>query len=585
MKRPPGKSNEGTPPPSSEGRAEGPLARVNGWLARPVGRLGLVALWGAILCAPGILFFNPYEPFAGGHITRDPLWIHRLYSDDFIYVSASRNLSRTMANLFTPHFTHVVPAWRLLTWGLIALAGSLERLPDVLAVASYGILAATMVLVGRLTARESGSQAVGAAAAVGVGTTSLMIAPGTWYSAGQPLWAAFATLGALWFAQSWRRSPSWLALGLCMASTACAGWLWTIGHLAGPTTAIYLWLDGRRSCRKAALAPIAATALAVGLSVVLGAGKVDSRTSFHGRTTAEAARPVEGVLHTMQAIPESLVLGNLGLATETTAGQGTLLTLGLLGLWAIPRFRRGGLGAFNPIEIAGAVFLGGSYLMEWTVRGYLDYKYLRTFNVDMMVPWYHVAPQVGAVLFVVGWWMGPRRSDATEFRSTSMPLSRKAALRVLAFAAVLVALNRPRVEDLWIHSVPDMTASEAARFPIPELQRMRATTLLLDEAANQRKHLRRYDLAQKTAAGMGIGRDAIHAAFGRIDAPLLPDRSDAVDLLDLPEHSQPADPARVRQALGPYFVLEPPPRPEWYTAGDVWPPPPSKPTSGAAHAP
>ncbi|AMV36594.1 hypothetical protein [Planctomyces sp. SH-PL62] len=499
--------------------------------------------------------------------------VYRVYSDDFAYVSASRDLGRTITNLFMPHNTHIVPAWRVVTWFLVACAGSLERVPDVLAVASYGILAATMMLVGRFAARETGSEVVGAAAAVATGTTSLMLAPATWYSAGQPLWASFAAVAALWYAQEWRRSRSRPALALCMASTACAGWFWTIGHLAGPSAALYLWLDGRRS-RRAAAAPIAATVLAVGLALGLGAGKVDSRVSFHGRTAAEAARPVEGLFHTMQAIPESLVLGNLGLAVETTAGQGALLTIGLVGLWAASRLRRGGFRTCNPMEIAGAAFLVGSYLVEWTVRGYLDYRYLRTINVDMIVPWYHVAPQVGAVLFAAGWWSGPRTAESS--RRLSRPpvgLSRASAMGVLAFAAVLVALNRPRVEDLWFNSAPPLTATEQARFPIPELQRMRTNAVMMDEAEHQRRHLRRFDLAEKTALSMGIGLDAVRAAIGRVDAPELPDAYDAVDLLDLPEKGKAVDPDQVRQALARYLFLEPPPRPAWLDPGETWPPP------------
>ena len=59
----------------------------------------------------------------------------------------------------------------------------------------------------------------------------------------------------------------------------------------------------------------------------LGGGKIDSTVSFHGRTTREAAQPVEGFLHTAQAIPENLILGNLGLKAQTTQSQGLILTL------------------------------------------------------------------------------------------------------------------------------------------------------------------------------------------------------------------------------------------------------------------
>ncbi|WP_165251678.1 hypothetical protein [Paludisphaera soli] len=561
-------------------RTSGRLRRVDSWMRRPLGRWGRLTLLVAMLSAPWVLFFDPIAPFAGAHIPRDPLAISRVYSDDFAFVAASRDLSRTIGNLFVPHITHIVPAWRALTWFLVTCAGSLERVPEVLAVASYGILVATMGLVGRFVARETANEVAGAAAAVATGTTSLMLASATWYSAGQPLWASFAAVAALWYAQDWRRSRSRAALGLCMASTACAGWFWTIGHLAGPVSALYLWVDGRRWCRWAAAAPIAATTLAVGLSLGLGAGRMDSRVGFHGRTAAEAARPVAGLLHTMQAIPESLVLGNLGLAAETTPGQGALLTTGLVALWASRRLRRGGPAACNPLEIAGGALMVGSYLVEWTMRGYLDYQYLRTINAHMLVPWYHVAPQVGWVLFVAGWWSGPRTVDST--RRPSRPpvrLSRGAAMGVLGFSAVLVTLNRPRVEGLWIASTPPMTASEAARFPIPELQRMRANALMLDRAGHQRRHLRRLDLAEKAARSMGIGLDAVHVAFGRVDAPELPDDYDAADLLDLPERGKVVDPARVRQALGRYLFLEPPPRPAWLEPGEAWPP--ASPRDGA----
>lgn len=550
------------------------IERAGTWLRRPLGRWGRAALMLAVLSAPWVLFFDPIPSFAGGHIARDPLRIYRVYSDDFAFISASRDVWRTAANLFTPHNSHIVPAWRVLTWTLVAVAGNLERAPDVLAVASYAILAATMMLTARVVARETGSEAAGASAAVAVGTTSLMLAPATWYSAGQPLWASFATLAAIWYAQSWRRSQSRASLGLCMAATACAGWFWTIGHLAGPCTALYLWFDGRRSCRKAAAAPIAATAIAVGLALGLGAGKVDSRVSFHGRTAAEAARPVEGLSHTMQAIPESLVLGNLGLAAETTPGQGALLTLAVVAAWGILRWRGGGLAAINPIEIAGAAFLTGSYLVEWTVRGYLEYRFLRTINVVMIVPWYHVAPQVGAVLFAVGWWMGPRTAWAGRtWTRPIVPLTRRAALGVLTFSAFLVTLNRPRVEELWFQTSPPMAPSEVAEFPIPSLRYLRSNAMMFDLAEHQRAHLRRFDLAEETAISMGIGLDAVHAAFGRVDIPMLPDAYDAAELLDLPAKGRPADPAQVRRALGAYLVMEPLPRPSWYKDGDPWPPP------------
>jgi hypothetical protein len=97
-------------------------------LRLPVGRLGLLLLMVILVSAPWMLFFDPIAFPRRAHIPRDPAAIYRLYSDDFASVAASRTLPRTLANLFVPHNTHIVPAWRVLTWALAAwsrLAGEI----------------------------------------------------------------------------------------------------------------------------------------------------------------------------------------------------------------------------------------------------------------------------------------------------------------------------------------------------------------------------------------------------------------------------------------------------------------------------
>ncbi len=95
-------------------------------------------------------------------------------------------------------------------------------MPEVLAVASYSILIAVMMLSGRLVARETGRSAIGLAAMALVGTTSVMLAPATWYSAGQPLWAGFGVLGTLWYAQSYRLTGNRVALALAGVAAVIA---------------------------------------------------------------------------------------------------------------------------------------------------------------------------------------------------------------------------------------------------------------------------------------------------------------------------------------------------------------------------
>ncbi len=543
------------------------------WLDRPVSRAATVLLVALIVVAPGVLFFGPIGGFGRSHITRDPSAIYRLYSDDFAYVAASRTLPRTLANLFEPHNTHIVPAWRILTWVLVALAGSLVRLPLVLASAAYSILVVVMLMTARLVARETRRTGLGLAAMAAVGTTSLMASPATWYSSGQTLWAGFGILASLWYAQCWRRQASAMALGLTAISTVLACWFWTIGYLAGPVTAVYLWMDGRRRCRMAAPVPLCASVVALLAAMALGGKKVENAASFHGLTPGQAARPVAGLFHTAQAIPETLILANLGINAHTTAAQGVVITLILLGTWAYQRGHVRGFSGFNPLECAGVTLMLGSYLIEWTVRGYLPFRLLRTINLGMIVPWYDVVPQIGAVLFLVGWWSGPRSPGSRPSMVQPVrPVSRSGVIGLIGLVVALMVLHRPRVDMLWRNWVPPLTPTEQKEFPILALQSMRAHVLLSDRVEWQRRHLKRLDQAQEVASRMGIGLDGVRAAFGRLDMPELPLVYDAAGLLALPEHGRLTDPIAIRHALGPYVSMEVPPRPAWLPANEPWPP-------------
>jgi len=162
--------------------------------------------------------------------------------------------------------------------------------------------------------------------------------------------------------------------------------------------------------------PLLATVAAVIASAALGFRYMDATISFHGRTALEAVDPWRGVTHTGQAIPENLVLGNLGLNAHTTSLQGAVLTVIVLGCWLTSRLKSdAGNGrwpfrvAVNSLECAGLTLVFGSYLVEWSFRGYLDFSLLRTLGLRAIVPWYDAIPQIGAVLFVMGWISGPSR--------------------------------------------------------------------------------------------------------------------------------------------------------------------------------
>jgi hypothetical protein len=450
-----------------------------------------------------------------------------------------------------------------------------------------------MLMTGRFVARETGRLGPGLAAASLVGTTSLMLTPAMWYSGGQPLWAGLGILATLCYAQSFRRNGRWPALVLASLAAVLAGGIWSAGHLAGLVAAVYLWLDGRRRCRLAAAVPLAATAVAASLMLGLAAQPMDSKVSFHGRTVREAADPIQGAISTSQAIPESLIFANLGLDAPTSPIQGVVLTLILAALWAGPRCWHRLTGhdaarpaeslpdlpsrrsdAFHPLECAGAALVVGCYMLEWTFRGYLEFQNMRTLNPYAVVPWYDVLPQVGAVLFAVGWWTGARRPAGGRPVPT-----RSAAFGIALMALALVVVNRPRVDTLIRQSAPAMLASELEKFKIPRLQLMRADTILSMRVEQQRKYLRRLDRAEAVARRLGIGQDGIRAAFGHIFIPystgrlLLAHRDlyDVAAILDIPARGRTTDVPSIRAAMSPYLVPEPEPRPDWLGPGEKWP--------------
>lgn len=541
----------------------------------------MLVLVAVACCAPGWLFFCPTEP-----VVLNPISDYRLKSDDFAYIGGSRNWSRVTENLFLPHNAHIVPSWRITTWALVRAAGSISRVPDVFAIAAYGMLVTVILLTGRLIARETNCWTPALASMIGVGTTSVMWMPTIWYSAGQTLWAGAGILIALGIAQDYRRWGGVWRLPVLAAAVMIAGGFWTIGHAAGPVSAVYLWCDGRSRCRWAAVAPVVATVVMAGGCLALGASKMDVTISFHGRTVEQALDPWRGVTHTLQAIPENLVFGNLGLSPETTAGQGIALTAGLLLIWAwsrrstrwiegepegMGRARKRWWRAIStlpwprprPLEAAGGLLVLSAYLVEWSFRSYLPWSSLR-----LIVPWYDAIPQIGFILFLSGWWtalagIGVERGPLPRRQPIRRP-SRGAAWGLVALLVTLVMLNTPRVEAQLYTVVPNLTDEEKLIFRIPELTKMRALYLADLRAAWQRRHLQRFEQAETRARKLGIGWKQIREVFGRVELPEIPKVYDAVLMLDLPPDGVVSDPQIIRQELARGFTLEPEPRPDFF---------------------
>jgi hypothetical protein len=495
----------------------------------------------------------------------DSLTRFRLVLDDFDYLAQSRSRARLLATLWAPHNAHIVPLFRLWTHALAAVAGTLANVPTVFAFASFGALALTMLAGGHLVARETGRPALGVAATAALGITTVMQVAATWYSAGQALWAGIGILAMLIALQAWRASGGAWRLALAALAAIAAPAFWSGGYAAGPVGAAYLWADGRPHCRKAAAVPMLAAGLYAAIMLALFGGRMLAPENFHGRSAVGAANPWHGLVYTGQALPEVLVLGNLGLDTAVTAVQGAVFCAALAAAWlatARPSFRP------SPLETAGAVLAVVSFALVYTFRGYYSWDNLRSYG------WYHALPQIGAVLFAAGWWARVK-GPATGAGRVRMLGDWVGAV---ALALALFLIHQPRAGRLFDGGAPRMAPSEEKIFLTPELRHARALDLVEVETQRQRRALARLDGAEQLALRQGFGRLALRRALGRVVPPGWPDQIqglDGLDLLDLPDHGTRGDPEAIRSPrLAELLAPEPEVRPEWLRPGDPWPPKP-----------
>ena len=553
------------------------LANMRAWSGKKLGIAPHLILVSLILYTPWWLF----------GLGRLPAWVlekspvttyvhqnlnYRLHSDDFAYIGSSRTWPRTVENLLVPHNTHICPSWRLLTWGVVAAAGDLVHLQDVMKPVSYLALVLVMLQVGHFVAHESRSMALGLGAMAAVGVTSLQRLSTMWYAAGQTLWAGLFIVTALILIQELlRRNWHWLWPSVVICCWI-AGGFWTIGHAAGPVGAIYIMSVTRGRKRLLALIPFAATLVAVVFSLAFGGKAIDPTISFHGRTTREALGPIQGLSHTCHSIIETLILGNLGINATTTNTQAVILTIILFVCWLLWHVRS--RQPVTALEWTGAALCISAYWVEWSFRGYFSWN-----NLKGIVTWYDSIPQIGWVMFLCGWLQaGTGMETAPAERSTigKIWLNRGGFIGVFALLLVMMTLNQSDVDRQLLESTPRLTQYEIDKrmFPIPELKRLRANYIWDERAKRQKRNLQRLQEAEKIAQARGWGSRDISAALGRVSLPEIPKVYDAVLMLNLPETGKTqADPAEIRRLLGNLLALEPEKTPQWLAgSNETWPP-------------
>ena len=202
-----------------------------------------------------------------------------------------------------------------------------------------------------------------------------------------------------------------------------------------------------------------------------------------------AAKAFEAVRSTCMAIPETLVFKNLGIDAPLSAPQALVLCLAIAWFWS-----RGGLRRPNRLEAAGAVMVVGSYLMVFYFRGYMAYEHMR------VVGWYNAIPELGAILFVAGWWARSRGLDpAGPVGQASRLDDPEPASSWSRSPAACWCSTCPGPRGSFLEDAPRMTDEEAARFPTPELQRLGPSPTPTSIRLRQRRALSRLEGAERTA--------------------------------------------------------------------------------------
>jgi hypothetical protein len=441
-----------------------------------------------------------------------PLGAFELKSDDFVYLARSRTAESLRTHWFAPHNGHVVPLFMLETHLLARLAGTLERVPGVLGGATFLTLVVCVLLTGHLVAWETGRTARGLAAMAAVGFTSVMGTSVLWYSAGQALGAGALILAMLVALRAWRARGAWIYLVFAGAAAVAAPLMWTAGYVAGAVGAAYLWADGRRACRFAAIIPIAAS-----ISAFIAARNVSPRFFAPPSSVAEKPNRVvfglaPAVIHSTQAVCEALVFNNLGLDAPTTPAQAMIIGSVLAGAWLWTRRQtdpggRRRLRPINPLEAAGATLVATGFGIVFIVRGTdTTYDGLRALG------WYNAIPALGGVLFAAGWWSGEIASPPP---TTIAPPDRLEFLVFALVAGVILVLQTPRVDRVIF-----VFDGLSAKFG-PERSR-RTATELNQMAQAQRQSLAALDQLEKDAREFRRGRAETRQLTERIIVPGMP---------------------------------------------------------------
>ena len=457
-------------------------------------------------------------------------WRPSLLQDDFQILAASRTWPLTRANLWVPNNEHAMPLGRLLTFAVVEAAGRATRFPLAAAVVGPAALVAAMLLTYRFVRRELGHPLYGLLAMSIFGVSAVYQQAVFWFAASFSVVALDTLLLGLLAAQSYRLTGRRAFLLLCALWCAVAPCWFAIGVLAGPLCALYLVSDprpsgsGGDSSRSLTLAvlkhlgdaavPLVGTAAFLSVSLPLTAAAIVHLEHYRIQDTdaIQAFQPGKGFLMSLRSIVENLLLGLVGVTDVTVPVPlvvAALLALAAFGVWWWWR------APCRRLLLLGVGLIGASYLLVYSARAnWAD-------DLSLVgVSWsrYHLLPQLGLALFVVGGL--PAWNGRLFLLQADGRLTRRQVRFVACLIGVLMLIHLPRSVTATVRFEPMPFDFRTSKVAPPDAQH--AALRRVDEVdARCREHGISADAAKRVLPWLSIPGTSPQGAPGEINGWIL----------------------------------------------------------------
>lgn len=364
-------------------------------------------------------------------------WTHpRFIDDDLINLEIARSWTSTREHLFKPFNEHLLLPTRI--WAFAAVHSTTpESLPYVLLVGIWLLFGVAAVQLFLLARREFGGDGAGILALAGFSLTYVHHECFWWFMAAQWFWTLNILL-AVWLILDPERPTTARANAAALAAFI-GPFTFSIGLVVGPCAAAWIACRWKQNC-KAWWRPLIGTAVGLLLTTpLISAGlREDDPGRYNVQIKWFALDLWQGLGSTARLSVDYLVNTNLGIPRDAlwNAVPSLLTSLGfpsaswppvlaaiifpfvaavpILVLARLPNCWR--LAPF-------VVLIVLNYGIVVPFRSWMDYPQMSNWTAR-----YHLLPQLGLVLFLVGAWTESRKASAKE--SMTAPLF----LALLAFS-------------------------------------------------------------------------------------------------------------------------------------------------------